>query len=156
MEDGMTIDMGSGPYYETWEGVSAWEEAIAYMTDAAAVGAVEMNHDLWEAAQYHNNDLGATGGMGHESSNGDSMATRVQSFFTDPVAIGENIAYGTQQWGASAEAVVAGLLIDDGVESRGHRTNLMNPDWTRIGVALGEHSTYQSMTTMVFAAALAQ
>ena len=36
--------------------------------------------------------------------------------------MGENIAYGT----TGGEAVVIALFIDDGVPSRGHRTNIFS------------------------------
>lgn len=151
MSDGMTIDMGSGPYYSTWEGIDAWSEAIEYMTNLEALPALEMNQQLWEAALYHNEDTGPLGLYGHDSSDGTDFATRVKSFFTENAALGENIAYGSQQWGENAEAVIAGLLVDDGVPSRGHRTNLFSPDWTRVGISVGYHSELQSMTTMDFA-----
>ena len=36
-------------------------------------------------------------------------------------------------------------LIDDGVPSRGHRTNIMNPDFTHLGVSCGCHKSYGEM-----------
>ena len=43
------------------------------------------------------------------------------------------------------------LLVDDGVSSRGHRTNLMNPASKFSGVASGPHSRYNDMTCVTYA-----
>ncbi len=34
---------------------------------------------------------------------------------------------------------VVSLLVDDGVPSRGHRDNILNESYNRVGVAIGEH-----------------
>jgi uncharacterized protein YkwD len=40
---------------------------------------------------------------------------------------------------------VIGLLVDDGVASRGHRQNLLNPVFKYAGVGCGRHATYKEM-----------
>lgn len=151
MEDGMTIDTPSGPNLMTWEGKDAWQEAIDFCNTQPAVGPLEMHHPLWEAAMSHVLDQGPTGQYGHDSTNGDSFDVRVTKYFTENAAIGENISYGTQQWGHNAEAVIAGLLVDDGVPSRGHRVNLFSDAWNRVGIACGYHEELQSMCVQNYA-----
>ena len=48
------------------------------------------------------------------------------------------------------------LIIDDGVASRGHRTNIYNPDFKTVGIAIGDHKVYGNMCVMDFADAVAE
>ena len=47
--------------------------------------------------------------------------------------------------------ITLGLIIDDGVPSRGHRENIYNPDFNHIGVGHGPHKGWDLITTMDFA-----
>jgi hypothetical protein len=59
----------------------------------------------------------------------------------------ENISYGHDD----PFSIVAQLLVDDGVPSRGHRKNLLTPSFQRVGVAVGPHAKYGKMCTQNFA-----
>lgn len=61
--------------------------------------------------------------------------------------VGENIAYGT----TVAEDIVLQLFVDDGVSSRGHRTNIMKPEFKVMGASSGGHGKYNSMTCIGYA-----
>ena len=43
------------------------------------------------------------------------------------------------------------LLIDDGVEDRGHRRALLDPRFRVVGVATGSHSVFLRMCDIVLA-----
>jgi uncharacterized protein YkwD len=47
--------------------------------------------------------------------------------------------------------VVIQLLVDDGVPDRGHRDNILVPDWGAAGVACGPHLRYQQVCVMDYA-----
>jgi uncharacterized protein YkwD len=51
---------------------------------------------------------------------------------------GENCSYGK----SNALSVIMQLMVDEGIPSHGHRWNILNAGYTKIGVALGEHKTY--------------
>ena len=41
--------------------------------------------------------------------------------------------------------------MDDGVASRGHRSNIMNPAFKVLGCNSGQHSNYKTMTCIDYA-----
>ncbi len=51
---------------------------------------------------------------------------------------GENCAYGPE----TGKAIVMLLLIDYGVESLGHRSNMLSPSWRGLGTAIRPHIGY--------------
>jgi uncharacterized protein YkwD len=67
--------------------------------------------------------------------------------FGSSYTLGENIAYGE----TTGREIVCGLLIDDGVPNRGHRTNIMNRAFTQIGVGYGTHTQFRTSCTITYA-----
>lgn len=60
---------------------------------------------------------------------------------------GENIVYGQTE----ARDAILSFIIDDGVPHRGHRQNILNPNFRVVGVACGPHPVYQTVCVMIFA-----
>lgn len=58
----------------------------------------------------------------------------------------ENCSFGKFR----AKDIVMQLLIDDGVASLGHRKNILNPKYSQLGVAFGDHKKYKKCTVMDF------
>ncbi|MEO1620980.1 MAG: CAP domain-containing protein [Cyanobacteria bacterium J06632_3] len=133
------IPGGCGPNCTmlTQEGKPAVEEAIRFLRNQASVGALAFSEGATQAAKSHAADQRG-GATGHSSSDGSSFADRLNRFGIQNVAMAENIAYGP----STAQDVVMGLIVDDGVASRGHRTNIFAPQWTVAGVGCGDHATY--------------
>jgi uncharacterized protein YkwD len=79
-------------------------------------------------------ELAASGNTGHDRKNctEDYMA--------------ENCSFGKYR----AKDIVLQLLIDEGVASLGHRKNILNPAYTKLGVAFGDHKKYRKCTVMDF------
>lgn len=100
-----------------------------------------------EPAKFHCNDTGPKGTTGHNSSDGTSMGGRLGRFGQFSGHCGENISYGQ----ATPLAVIIQLIVDDGVPSRGHRTNLFNPNFKVCGTFSGPHKAYGHMSTQNFA-----
>ena len=132
---------------ETDEGVKALDEAIRVLESAKPVPPLSPKEGLYRAAYDQVVDQSRTGDVGHSGSDGSSPETRVNRYGHWDVAVGENIDYGN----SDPRQSVISLLIDDGIPSRGHRSNLMDPAFRLIGLAIGTHPTYGYMCVMDFA-----
>lgn len=60
--------------------------------------------------------------------------------------LAENCSFGK----STAKDIMLQLLIDEGVASLGHRKNILNASYTKLGVAFGEHKKYRQCTVMDF------
>jgi uncharacterized protein YkwD len=59
---------------------------------------------------------------------------------------GESISYGCDD----PVEVILQLAVDDGVSTRGHRTNLFNPQFAKAGVFSGDHKVYGKSTVILY------
>jgi uncharacterized protein YkwD len=87
------------------------------------------------------------GGIGHIARNGSTPQKRMDIYGEWDITSAEDITYGSFE----ARQIVIALLIDDGVPDRGHRKNVLNPDFHFAGVAYGGHPTYHSMCVIDYA-----
>lgn len=90
-------------------------------------GALKANAKLQEAAQAHTDDMAARNYFDHNSPDGKSARDRINATGYTWSRIGENIARGQQD----AAAVVTAWM-----NSPGHRANILNCDFTEIGVGV--------------------
>ena len=131
----------------TKEGISALRECVRALKNAAPAPVLYPDKLLTKAANDHQKDQAKTGRTGHIGKDRSNSKERIERYGKWQVRIAENIAYGN----SSAQQIVIFLLIDDGVKSRGHRTNLLQPDFKNVGVACGSHPRYNTMCVMDFA-----
>jgi uncharacterized protein YkwD len=144
---GKIIDYGKGVRIQTHEGVKAVNECVSVLKKAKAQPLMHPNKALYLAARDHQQDQSKTGKTGHIGSDGSNVQKRIERYGKWDIRIAENIAYGN----TTAREIVIALLIDDGVKNRGHRKNMLHPDFTLIGVATGKHPVYRSICVMDFA-----
>jgi uncharacterized protein YkwD len=131
----------------TNEGVSALHECVRVLKKQQALPIIYPSPGLTMAARDHVKDQSKTGKTGHTGGDRSTMRNRVERYGEWQSSIAENIAYGAK----TAQQIVIYLLIDDGVPDRGHRKNLLNPQFKTIGVATGSHPQYGIMSVMNFA-----
>ncbi|MDZ4745477.1 MAG: CAP domain-containing protein [bacterium] len=89
---------------------------------------------LQGAADDHIGDMASSGIMGHIGSDGSDPLKRVRRFGSF-IYLGECITLGYLR----ADLMVASMLVDEGTPDRGHRENLLKPEYTHIGVGIGSH-----------------
>ncbi|GHU62947.1 lipoprotein [Spirochaetia bacterium] len=131
----------------TQEGKKAVDGCIAALSKMKSVALLTPELGLSLGAKDHTNDQGKTGQTGHDGSDRSTPFTRINRYGSGYKTAGENLAYG----GTSGRDMVTQLLIDDGVPSRGHRTNIMNKDFSQTGVSFGTHAQYRTMCAITYA-----
>lgn len=106
---------------------------------------LQVEASLQKAATFHATNMGNSGEAGHDSPDGTKWNDRVTSFYKSSY-VAENCAYGND----SAIGVVMQLLVDENIETLGHRKNILNPAYKAIGVATKPHIEYDFNTVQDF------
>lgn len=137
-----------GQLRKSREGATCVQECIKDLESAKPCGALTMENILCDAATWLAEDIVKFKRRGHVASDGSSPVERVKRFGFVGSGVGENISYTEQ----TAREIVIVWLLDDGVMSRGHRKNILNPNYTKVGVGMhyGEDA-FRSVCVMDFA-----
>jgi uncharacterized protein YkwD len=131
----------------TREGAGAVDEAIDFLMAVDPAPSLTPSEGMSRGAADHVRDQGPEGDTGHDGSDGSTPGDRIDRHGFWNMIFAENLAYGPDR----AREVVMGLIIDDGVPDRGHRTNIFDPRLRIIGVACGAHEVFRSMGVMDYA-----
>ncbi|MDV2999456.1 MAG: hypothetical protein N5P05_001062 [Chroococcopsis gigantea SAG 12.99] len=86
---------------------------------------LQVNCQLYEAAQKHTLDMLKAKKISHKGSDNSTLATRIQRVDYQYSVVGENVASGQRS---------ASEVVKDWMNSAGHRKNILNPEFTEIGV----------------------
>jgi uncharacterized protein YkwD len=135
---------------QTQEGVDAVDEAIEFLRSAAPASPLTASRGMSLGARDHVRDQGPRGLTEHVGTDGSNPWDRVSRHGTWRVTVGENISYGSYEPDAARDVVIQ-LIVDDGVESRGHRDNIFSPEFHVMGVSCGDHATFGMMCVLVYA-----
>ncbi len=120
---------------------------VADLKMSKKMGALQLSKPLTDVARSHALDMGKAGSVGHTSSDGTPFNVRIRNKAKAKGMIAENCEYGHE----TALDIVMALLIDDGIESLGHRKNILEPKYRWVGIAIEPHKTYRSNCVMDFA-----
>jgi uncharacterized protein YkwD len=134
---------------QTVEGVAAVDEAVRALRAAAPAPLLATSPGLCLAARDLAVDQARSGLIGHDGSDGSTMQSRIESHGKWFGTIAENISYG---YGDGSDVVMR-LVVDDGVPSRGHRHNTLNPALRVVGVACGGHPEWGQVCVVDLAGA---
>lgn len=113
------------------------------------MGALQSSVPLAEIARKHAVDMGKNSLTGHDSSDDTPFHIRVREYSKAKGSIAENCSYGYE----APLDIVMSLLIDDGIESLGHRKNMLNAKYKWVGIAIEPHQGYRTNCVMDFAEA---
>jgi Ca2+-binding RTX toxin-like protein len=101
--------------------------------------AVAFNLNLFNAAQGHSQWQLANNTFSHTGANGTSSAARATAAGYTWKAIGENIAWKGTTGAVDLTSSVAeqqdDLFVDTGIANRGHRTNMLAPNYREVGIS---------------------
>ena len=134
---------------QTNEGAPAVQECIDVLMKTNPMETLALENGLCLAAQWLADDQANTGKIGHNGSDGSSPLDRMNRYGKYLILAGENCAYGTK----TGKEIVAQLLIDDGVMNRGHRKNILNPIFKKVGIGYNDEgkAPYGAVSVMDFA-----
>lgn len=133
--------------YKTNEGRSAFLECIKSLKNASPAPILKPSRGMSKACALLVYDQSSTGKTGHKGSGNSSPTDRAAHFGQFTGSYAENIHYGD----CEPTFVVISLLIDDGVKSRGHQKNILDPNFKFTGVSIGDHKIYGQMCVNTFA-----
>ena len=129
----------------TKEGVSALDEAI---------NVLRQTEPLLPLTVFNGMSL-ATNDLVQEGINAERQIAIETNKVEDKIALygitrgkrGENISYG----GGSAQDIVMLMIIDDGVASRIHRQNILEPNYNAMGIACDIHRVFGNLCAIAYA-----
>jgi len=145
--DGKLVRFPGGSMLVTNEGVAALEDAIAFLRTLKPLPPLEIRKGMVSGAKVHLDDMRASQRSGHTGSDGSKPEDRLSRFGSWQDSVGENIVYETR----SARNDVIGLIIDDGVATRGHRKNLFKTTFKVIGISYGGPVNKKTIAVITFA-----
>ena len=99
---------------------------------------------MMSASRDHVMDTGPGGITGHTGTDGSSPKSRCEKYVKVEGMSGENIDYGEKE----PLQVILALAIDDGVPSRGHRTNIWQKGFKKFACFTGDHKQYGKQTVL--------
>ncbi len=130
----------------TMEGRAAVEEARRFLSGVAPTPPLRMAGCLNLAAARHAKAKGSTGNYGHVGATGRNPSERASFLTSRPVGCSENIAYAYDD----IVEMVAALIVDDAVPSRGHRNNLFDPRMKSFGSGRAAHLLRKTIDVQLF------
>lgn len=124
-----TVNIYAGDYVIPSDDIQAIEERVVRLTNEErkkyGLAALQMDKPLMAAAREKSEDMRKHNYFSHTSPTFGSPFDRMRALGISYKYAGENIAYGQR----SAEDVVKAWM-----NSKGHRENILNPNFTHIGV----------------------
>ena len=128
----------------TQEGAAAVQEAIDALKAQKPLPALEWQQEMQQAAKDHVEDMGPDGKTGHTGTDGSQPKDRMSRYGKVEGMSGENIDYGEKE----PHEVILALIVDDGVPSRGHRTNIYQVGFKKFACYTGDHKVYKKSTVL--------
>lgn len=104
------------------------------------------NERLHHSASHHANDMGKNGKIGHESSDGTDLHTRIKRYHQGHTVLAENCSYGYDD----ALNIVMQLMIDENRPEKKHRNVMLGKGFLHMGVSIKDHKAFGANCVMDF------
>ncbi len=119
------IDNGgaSNKFYK--EEIKAATELIGVLKSTPALSILKPHSGIYEAARLHGMDMTTNEFFGHKGTDDSLPWDRIMKNATDIKDANENLVGGPYE---VRQAIII-LLVDTGIQDRGHRKTLLQPDW---------------------------
>lgn len=136
-----------GIQVECVEGIAALKDCLLQLSSCEPLSTITTSQAISSACTLHLADMQANNFSSHLGSDGSTPEDRLSSVGQHREQCGENIVFGVR---APKEAVYQ-MLLDDGSPERGHRANLLNPEFHFMGIAVGRHPSAETAVVIMFA-----
>ena len=125
-----------------------YNELFNFLFNYTPVGEISANISLCEAAKSHNMDIGQIGINGHSGSdNKTDIGTRIHKYSNKRVHYyGENLLFGKRK----AYSIVLEMLKGNTLNDKSNRFNILNEQYTHIGVSIRPHIAFKYGCVIVF------
>jgi uncharacterized protein YkwD len=144
--DGNTYKERGKVSYETEEGVTAVDEAIAYLTGLTAMDPLFREEGMNFACKDHVEDTGLSGTFGNTGTDDSTVEDRVDKYGL-ALNPSQSNAYGK----VTAQDVLLRMIIDDGNAERSNRLNIFISTNNNTGIHSGIHNVTGHMSCVTFA-----
>lgn len=137
---------------ETYEGPSAYEEAIEFLsnkenfTPGCKIPLIDSEF-LISSAKEHSKDIGENGLLSHTGSDGNNVNKRIKKYCEWVGCVSENLDFG----GKEARVIMIAWIVDDGLDDRPHRRNIFSEEFRFVGVSCAHHKEEKYCTVVDFA-----
>lgn len=148
-KDKTYLQPGTNHLIRTEEGTAAIDEALSFLRRQRPLPPLRWAEGLARSGAELVRAQAKSKETGHGSGRL-AMAQRIQRHGHWTIAFGEAISYGPYVADRGRD-VIAQLLVDDGVPSRGHRKALFDSDYRLAGVNCGPHPTFETACVIDFA-----
>ena len=137
---------------QTFEGRTAYEEAINFLEQQVPVSPLNKEVKLSFAAQDLVKDIGERGVVTHKDNKGQFTSERIEKYCEWDFCANEIIEVSSK----NPEDILISLLVDDGIKNRADRKALFQDNYNYVGIACGPHCEYEIVTVFVFAGGIRQ
>ena len=131
----------------TIEGTTAIDDAVANLRIAKPTNPLKSSGLIHRASNDQMKDFLSGTKLGHKGSDGSMPDERLSRYMSlDSIRMGENVVMSR----GGARDIILQMLVDDGIPSRSHRRNLLDPEFQFIGISSGEKVGGESYNVFVF------
>ncbi len=120
----------------TREGIEAVRELYLELLETEPMPLFYPSKGMSKASADHARYMRRTATASHEGGGG--LGARVSRHGQWVSGLAENLAWAT----TNAHETIVNLMIDDGIRNRGHRKNILNPAYNKVGVAIDDHPRF--------------